>query len=76
MTKLGWSILAIILVAVVASGSMLSFGPGRLRAPAAPRNSTPVAPAVAGALTIPVAGVTGSALHDSWGDNLNEIRSG
>lgn len=68
MTKLGWSILAIILVVAVAFGSMLSFGSGRVRSSAAPRIAIPVEPTPAGTLTVPVAGVTRSALHDSWGD--------
>ena len=68
MTRLGWSILAIILVAAIAFGSMLSFGPGRVRFPAAPRIAKPVEPATVGMLIVPVAGITRSALHDSWGD--------
>jgi peptidoglycan LD-endopeptidase LytH len=70
MTRLGWLILAIIVIAAVAFGSMLSFGPGRPAS--APRRAAPSAPAIADesdGLIVPVEGVARSALRDSWGDD-------
>jgi murein DD-endopeptidase MepM/ murein hydrolase activator NlpD len=66
MTRLGWSILAVIVLVAVAFGSMLSFGPGRLRRPPPVRGSG--SGPVVGELTVPVAGVSRDALQDSWGD--------
>lgn len=68
MTRLGWTILATILVAAVAFGSMLSFGPGRHRPSSSPAPASGEPEADAGALTVPVAGVASAALRDSWGD--------
>ena len=72
MTRLGWAILAVILVVAVAFGSMLSFGPGR-RAGSPPRAAPTRATAddLPGALTVPVSGVTRSAIRDSWGEARN-----
>lgn len=64
MTKLGWSILALIVLAVAGFAMMLS-GDG-----ASPRRSAAavVAPrADAGVLPVPVVGVARAALTDSWG---------
>jgi peptidoglycan LD-endopeptidase LytH len=69
MTKLGWTILGIILVAAVAFGSMLSFGPGRVVAPATQTNAASAPAGDAGVLTVPVAGVARGAIRDSWGDS-------
>ncbi|VVT04265.1 Peptidase M23 [Sphingomonas sp. EC-HK361] len=71
MTKLGWSILAIILIGLAAFGSMLSFGSGEHRASAVARVQAKLeqsAPDNAGVLVVPVAGVQRAALIDSWGD--------
>jgi murein DD-endopeptidase MepM/ murein hydrolase activator NlpD len=70
MTRLGWTILAIVVIAAVAFGSMLSFDPGRHAS--APRQPAPSAPAAAdggGTLAVPVGGVARSAIRDSWGDD-------
>jgi murein DD-endopeptidase MepM/ murein hydrolase activator NlpD len=69
MTRLGWAILAIILVAAALFASMLSFGPGERRVPVpAPSMQEPVAPAERLGLVVPVAGIPRGALRDSWGD--------
>lgn len=70
MTKLGWTILTLIVLSVLAFGSMLSFGPGngpspvaRVKArlePSSPRGTN---------LAIPVQGVTAGLLTDTWGDS-------
>lgn len=65
MTRLGWTILAFILVAAGLFASMLSFGP------ATPPPSAVVSPVVSpesGRLVVPVAGIARGALRDSWGD--------
>jgi murein DD-endopeptidase MepM/ murein hydrolase activator NlpD len=65
VTRLGWGILAGLVVVVLAFVAML--GPGRQGSapPPAPAIATPAAP---GMLTIPVAGVPAAALVDSFGD--------
>ncbi len=69
MTRLGGSILALIVLAAIAFASMLSFDPSR------PRPSAPAAEPVSephrasGALAIPVAGVSADQLSDTWGDS-------
>lgn len=71
MTRLGWTILSVILVAATGFASMLSFGAGE-RGVVAPtvmssRPATPAAAAVA-SFAVPVAGYARTALQDSWGD--------
>lgn len=70
MTRLGWSILALIVLAAVAFGSMLSFGGGGMTRPPSPVpvDDTP------GALAVPVAGVARAALVDTWGQARGEGR--
>lgn len=64
MTRLGWSILALIVLAGAAFLTMTSFGPG-----AAPGKPVAVAPEPpSGVLVVPVQGVARSAIADSWGD--------
>lgn len=69
MTRLGWGILAIILLAGAAFASMLSFGNGRA-ALERPREQAAVAdeppPTPRGMLPIPVAGVPATHLVDGW----------
>jgi len=70
MTKLGWTILTLIVLAALGFGSMLSFGPAagpspveRVRAriePVATRDAP---------LLVPVAGVERTALTDTWGQS-------
>ncbi|MBW6525442.1 M23 family metallopeptidase [Sphingomonas sp. RHCKR7] len=72
MTRLGWGILALIVVAVAGFISLLEpHRPGRGGAPAVSASSTaaptPVAP-VPGKLLVPVAGVERAALRSSWGE--------
>lgn len=70
MTRLGWAILGVILLAAATFGSMLSFGPGRrpdVAARSGPIRAFPPAEASA-ALTVPVAGYPRAAIRDSWGD--------
>ena len=73
MTRLGWSILGLILVLVAGFASLLSFdGAGRTgravaaRDAAAPRRD--VAAPAAGGLVVPVANYPLAALRDNWGD--------
>lgn len=70
MTKLGWAILTIIVLAGLAFGSMLSFGPGNAPSPVARVKARFEPPTPGGtALAIPVAGVRAEALADTWGDS-------
>lgn len=68
MTKLGWSILAVILLAVAGFATMLSGG-GASPPRAVVADVVPVAaePAPGGVLPVPVAGVAREMLTDSWG---------
>lgn len=69
MTKLGWSILAIIIVSAIAFASMLSFGPGDGASPVARVKARIEAAAPrGGVMLVPVAGVARAALADTWGD--------
>ena len=73
MTRLGWSILAIILLAMAGFASLLSFdGAERTRRAVAARAEPPpveAAPvAAASGLTLPVAGYDRGELRDHWGD--------
>ena len=71
MTRLGAAILLLILAAAAGFASMLSFGPAPRSASSARSVDVPPAPASDG-LRVPVAGVSRSALRDSW----NEAREG
>lgn len=80
MTRLGWTILATILVAIAGFASLLSFGSGAPRADIATLSAPapPPAPSPEGkgdrdssngaGLVVPVAGYPRSALADNWGD--------
>ncbi|WBH16532.1 M23 family metallopeptidase [Sphingomonas radiodurans] len=78
MTKLGGTILGLIVLAAIAFASMLSFGPAALRpAPPAARPDEVLAPlsiakAEGAPLAIPVAGFPADALADTWGDSRDE----
>jgi peptidoglycan LD-endopeptidase LytH len=65
MTRLGWTLLALFLLAGAAFASMLSFGGSRPLAPVARPVAAPVV--TASGLAVPVAGVGRAALADSWG---------
>jgi murein DD-endopeptidase MepM/ murein hydrolase activator NlpD len=72
MTRLGWTILALIVVVVGGFASLLSFAPPRATT-VAPATSAPPAPEPAAAvasdgLVVPVSGYPRTALVDSWGD--------
>lgn len=71
MTRLGWTILALIVVVVGGFASLLSFAPPRAAtdAPAMPaaRVQGPAAVTSSG-LVVPVSGYPRAALVDSWGD--------
>ena len=71
MTKLGWTILAIIVLAVIAFGSMVSIGTGESGPSPIARVMARIEPVVprGAAFVIPVAGVARSALFDTWGDD-------
>lgn len=72
LTRLGWSILLVILALGALFASMVRIGPATRPAEpvAAPTAAAdlPVDPAVPGALVVPVAGVPRAALHGNWGD--------
>ncbi len=77
MTRLGGTILTLIVLAVVGFASVLSFGPSVPRSAPTDNARTeiarlPVKPTTGAVLAIPVAGVTADKLADTWGD----IRSG
>lgn len=72
MTRLGGTILTLIVLAVIGFASMLSFGPSAPRR--VPKKEmteiAPVQPPLAGgALMIPVAGVAAGQLVDTWGQS-------
>lgn len=71
MTKLGGTILALIVLAAIAFASMLSFGPSApRRVPAKSEGEAlPLTPTSGASLAIPVAGVTPDRLTDTWGDS-------
>lgn len=72
MTRLGGTILALILLAIAGFASMLSFGPSEKRSPAATSTvaaPSPVGNAVAAPLMVPVAGIAPGQLADTWGDS-------
>lgn len=73
MTRFGWAIAALLLLAGIALALTVRVtGPGRAPAPAAATMAAPTSvaasPAPAGALVVPVRGVARGALADSWGD--------
>jgi peptidoglycan LD-endopeptidase LytH len=69
MSRLGWAIAALILVAGAVFASMLTLGgPRRLAQPARSMAAVPGAEPARGLLAVPVAGVARADLHDSWGD--------
>jgi murein DD-endopeptidase MepM/ murein hydrolase activator NlpD len=76
VNRLGWAILALIVLGAIAFGSMLTIGGPRLASIAAPSGaSTPPvaaepAPVIAGypSLAVPVAGVARNQITDNWLD--------
>jgi murein DD-endopeptidase MepM/ murein hydrolase activator NlpD len=71
MTRLGWSILAVIVLVVAAFLSMTSFGGGTRPAKfVEPPSATADVPKVArpDVLVVPVAGFPRAAIRDNWGD--------
>jgi peptidoglycan LD-endopeptidase LytH len=66
MTRIGWIILGLIVVAAALFASMLTFGGARRRA--AVVTAVPPVAASAGLLDVPVAGVGRTQLRDNWGD--------
>ena len=69
MTRLGWSILVIVLLVAAGFASMTSFGTAS-RPPARLDRAIPASASVddAGPLTVPVAGVSRAMIADSWND--------
>ena len=72
MTRLGWTLLLLFVLAIGAFVLMLRQGGGVTQAPqtAAPAQPAPAAAAMpgGGGLIIPVAGITPDKLTDTWGD--------
>jgi murein DD-endopeptidase MepM/ murein hydrolase activator NlpD len=70
MTRLGWTILAVILLVVAAFASMVSFGPGRQRGVTQPKPATSPMPDADAppVLAVPVSGYPRGAIRNSWGD--------
>lgn len=71
MSRVGWVVLVGILLAAGLFASIVSFGHAPVTPPAPPA----AAPAVGHGLQMPVAGVTRTAIVDSWGDARSEGRS-
>ncbi len=71
MTRLGQTILGLILIAIIGFASMLTFGSGaRTAFEKEPKPPVPMIAPVAGArLAVPVAGVSPAALIDTWGQD-------
>ncbi len=70
MSRVGWIFLAVVLAIGAVLASMTSFGIGGRDAPANLGATIPErVPAATGALQIPVAGVSRTAIVDSWGDD-------
>ena len=68
MTRLGWAILAVIVLAAVAFGSMLSLGSAPTPAPTVKAPPQPAMRRVTG-LMLPVVGVQPAQLLDTWGQS-------
>lgn len=73
MTRLGWFILAIIVLAGAGFLAMTSFGTAPAPAPSAEVAAT--TPVDAGTLVVPVAGVSRGSIADSWGDARGQGRA-
>ena len=71
MTKLGATILALIVLVALGFASMVSFGSAGSRRESAAKSIAPlpVSPAPGAPLAIPVAGVTADKLSDTWGQS-------
>lgn len=72
MTRVGWIVLAAILLIAALFASVLGFGGGTRPAPAPP--PLPVRQGHGGGLQVPVAGVAREAIVDSWGQARSEGR--
>ena len=75
MTRLGGTILSLIVLAVIGFASMLSFGPvAPQKRPnfSGDRPIPPAEPAVAATIGMPVAGVSADQIADSWGDSRGD----
>lgn len=75
MTRVGWIVLAVVLLVAGLFASTLRFGGGSVPAPAPSAAPEPAAPPPAGTLIVPVAGVSRAAITDSWGDARSEGRT-
>ena len=69
MTRLGWSILALIVLAAAGFASLLSFGRAPVVAPAPVARGPAAAATDGGRLLVPVAGIARDHLTDSWGQD-------
>ncbi|MDP1026086.1 M23 family metallopeptidase [Sphingomonas sp. KR1UV-12] len=67
MSRIGWIFLALVVLAALAFGSMLSFGGGHGAPVPTTEQAVPADPA-GDLLPVPVSGVPRSAIADSWGD--------
>ena len=72
MNRFGWSLLAIMVLGVIAVASMIHFSgrdmPSAHRPSTLPAQSRVLRQPVRGGLAIPVVGVRASALRDNWGE--------
>lgn len=75
MTRLGGTILSLIVLALIAFATMVSFGPTAVRKGPITADPTPITaantPKIA-AIAIPVAGVTADQIADTWGDSRGD----
>ena len=72
MNRLGWSLLAIMILVVIAVASMVQVSgrdvPSAHRSPTLPAHSRALRQPTTGALAMPVVGVRAAALRDNWGE--------
>lgn len=72
MTRLGWTLLIVVLLVIGAFVLMLRKGDGVTQAPPTANMAAAKPEAAGGGLIIPVAGITADKLTDTWGDTRGD----